>query len=237
MTTPVQMPRGWQSSLLSALGAPPSDTEDEIFLDNWFDIEHGAPPANPESLTGGYNEGGAFNPFDTTLRAKGSSSYNSVGVQNYPSFKEGEAATVATLEEPQYKSLLAELRSGHASVAALERTEDASPWGTAFPSPSNAELPVPKTSSAIAPHVTKAELASFWSQIGQGVVNPGITGAKAGSAISGLLNTSSWKGLLLELAFIGGGIGILALGAATLAKGPTEKAAETAGKVAPLAVA
>jgi hypothetical protein len=44
------------------------------------------------------NTGAAFNPLATTLAAPGATSFNTVGVRNYPSLESGLAATVATLQ-------------------------------------------------------------------------------------------------------------------------------------------
>lgn len=254
MTTAAQMPSGWQPSLLRAIGAPPGDVEDAIFFDNWFDIEHGYPSGNPSAETGGFDQGGKFNPFDTTLGAPGATNYNAVGVKNYPTAKVGIEATASTLEEPQYAELLRELRSGHASVRQLEEAEDASPWGTAFAVPSNEALAVPKSSAATAPHVTTAELTNWKKSIlpllgpvGAGMAAGEATGGAAKKAlgavgsIASAFNPANWKRLVLEGIFVVGGLAIAGVGLAVMAKGPAERGAQRASsaaeKAAPLALA
>lgn len=126
------MPAGWQDAILSDLGAP--DTKPNIdFETAWADAEHG-----DTDRWGGVDEGGKYNPFDTTLPGPaGTTTYNSAGVENYPSANVGIEETVATLEEAPYAQLVTALRSGTASQSQLETIENATPWGTHF-SPSNA---------------------------------------------------------------------------------------------------
>jgi hypothetical protein len=76
-------------------------------------------------------EGGnaQYNPLNTTLNLglPGETVYNSAGVQNYPSYQAGVTATVKTLEEPQYQSVIANLNS---SSTAFDSSVRSSPWGT-----------------------------------------------------------------------------------------------------------
>jgi hypothetical protein len=69
------------------------------------------------------------NPLDTTLREPGSRSVNSVGVQAYPSWQEGLAATIATLRGGPYGPILAALAAGN-DARAVASAVAASPWGT-----------------------------------------------------------------------------------------------------------
>lgn len=121
------MPSNWEQELEGELGAPDAPATKEFF-DAWAQEEHGS----VDGPWGGYDQGGAFNPFDTTLGEPGATDYNSVGVKSYTSEAQGLEATASTLEEAPYANLLADIRSG-ASLATLEQAEDASPWGTAFP--------------------------------------------------------------------------------------------------------
>ncbi|MDQ6838001.1 MAG: C40 family peptidase, partial [Actinomycetota bacterium] len=84
-----------------------------------------------------------FNPFDTTQIEQGATPYNTNGgdpVENYPDYRTGLAATVATLEpgghpSPLYTGILAALQAG-TSTQAVEDAVTASPWGTRrFPDP------------------------------------------------------------------------------------------------------
>lgn len=56
--------------------------------------------------------GGKNNPLNTTEQMPGSTTFNSVGVQNYPSPAEGVAATVKTLNNGLYGDLLQAFDSG-----------------------------------------------------------------------------------------------------------------------------
>lgn len=57
--------------------------------------------------------GGVNNPLNTTLRMPGSSSFNSVGVQNYGSLSTGILATARTLLGGGYSDLIAAFKSGN----------------------------------------------------------------------------------------------------------------------------
>lgn len=61
----------------------------------------------------------ANNPLDTTLPSVGATDYNSTGVKNYPSFKAGIAATVATLEEGRYTQFRDVLRGSDTTAMAM----------------------------------------------------------------------------------------------------------------------
>lgn len=56
--------------------------------------------------------GGANNPLNTTLRMPGSTSFNSVGVQNFSNMSIGATATVRTLLGGGYGDVLSALHSG-----------------------------------------------------------------------------------------------------------------------------
>lgn len=70
----------------------------------------------------------ADNPDDTTQPEPGATTYNWVGVRNYPSWAVGIAATVTTLRNGYYGPVLDALAAGDAQtiVTAWAR----SPWGT-----------------------------------------------------------------------------------------------------------
>lgn len=90
------------NAVLKTLGAPVTPANDNSMV-AW---------ANHEGVwPGGPNKGGLWNLFNTTLAEPGSSAYNSVGVQNYPTEAVGVIATVATLEVG-YPNIVAALRSG-----------------------------------------------------------------------------------------------------------------------------
>jgi hypothetical protein len=58
--------------------------------------------------------GGRWNPLNTTRPAPGSSSFNSVGVQNYPSMAVGAQATADSIRNGRYPSIVAAFQSGSA---------------------------------------------------------------------------------------------------------------------------
>lgn len=76
-------------------------------------------------------EGGkaTYNPFNTTLKLPGSTSYNAVGVQNYATPGDGVTATVRTLKNGKYDAVLSLLRS-NAAPTDVAKAILASPWGT-----------------------------------------------------------------------------------------------------------
>lgn len=76
-------------------------------------------------------EGGkaAFNPFNTTQKAEGATNYNSVGVKNYTSAEQGVAATVKTITNGRYESIINSLKMDKPPMETAEALV-ASPWGT-----------------------------------------------------------------------------------------------------------
>lgn len=87
----------WSKSLLASGGFPQT-------------------PANIGSINAWQQReggGGQNNPLNTTQKMPGSTSFNSVGVQNYPSMQEGVRATLITLHNGRYNDILMRLRSGN----------------------------------------------------------------------------------------------------------------------------
>ncbi len=70
-----------------------------------------------------------YNPLATTRREPGSTCYNAVCVRHYPDFETGVAATVATLNQASFASIVDSLR---AAAVTDRRTVDAAlrRWGT-----------------------------------------------------------------------------------------------------------
>ena len=102
----------WASSLLSALGAPASDSNVSALL-TWSRFEGGH-----------WKNSAAYNPLNTTLNRPGSSSMNSVGVKRYTSWEQGIDATVSTLlgnrsKERGYAAIVDALRSDAGASAVL----------------------------------------------------------------------------------------------------------------------
>jgi len=88
-------------NILSALGAPRTATNLRI-LAAWMGYEHGW-----QSDPMAYN-----NPMNTTMPAPGATNFNSVGVKKYPSAGEGIRATINTLQNGDYPTLVQALQAG-----------------------------------------------------------------------------------------------------------------------------
>lgn len=94
----------------------------------------GAPvtAANERRLSAWAQEEGTsarFNPFATTKAGPpGTSSFNSVGVKNYPSAAAGVAATAATLLQPNMSVIVSALRNPNETDAQFAAALGSSPW-------------------------------------------------------------------------------------------------------------
>lgn len=79
-------------------------------------------------------EGGTakYNPLNTTLPWKNSTTYNAAGVKNYATGADGIAATAATLENGLYNGILRDLRAGRKTAAEIVNGNAAEfdKWGT-----------------------------------------------------------------------------------------------------------
>lgn len=76
-------------------------------------------------------EGGTAtnNPLNTTQPESGTSNYNSVGVKNYGTWKQGLQATLTTLKNGNYPQVLDALKQGN-NAGAVADAVGHSPWGT-----------------------------------------------------------------------------------------------------------
>lgn len=93
-------PPSFATALLTAIGAPITKANVKSLVD-W------------QAMEGGNWENTAhYNPLNTTLNEPGATSMNSVGVKSYTSWKQGLAATVATLDSHDYADIIAALKSG-----------------------------------------------------------------------------------------------------------------------------
>ena len=88
------------ASLLGALGAP-NTAANQSSLASWFRHEFGSWPPSA-----------ANNPMATTQNESGATTFNSIGVKNYPNALTGVKATAATLNNGLYPGIVAALRSG-----------------------------------------------------------------------------------------------------------------------------
>ena len=110
-------PSSWAAALLSAGGWPPTA------------CNLGAIEAWEAAEGGNWENSAAYNPLDTTEPESGSSTMNSAGVRAYPSWQEGFAATLTTLDNGNYPGILSALSAGN-SAQAVANAVAASPWGT-----------------------------------------------------------------------------------------------------------
>lgn len=107
----------WLHKLYDALGVPHTNRNAWAGV-SWIRAEGGE--AN-------------WNPLNTTQKMPGSTDYNSVGVQEYPDFETGLAATVKTITQTNpelgYAEILHHLRRSDPARQTLKAVE-ASSWGT-----------------------------------------------------------------------------------------------------------
>lgn len=88
----------------------------------WEDVLADIPDVAPSAITedigelAGWsqNEGTSAenNPLATTVKEPGSTQFNSTGVQNFPNPTVGEEATAQTLQQSQYRNIVADLQTG-----------------------------------------------------------------------------------------------------------------------------
>lgn len=107
----------WARTLLQSLGYRQTNANVTAML-AWMNAEGG-----------NWNNSATYNPLNTTQRMSGSHSMNSVGVQAYTSWQQGLQATVKTLRNGYYGSILSALKAG-ASAQAVANAVVSSPWGT-----------------------------------------------------------------------------------------------------------
>jgi hypothetical protein len=107
---------GWAAAVLADIPAP-ATAQNVKFLTDWHGFEL---------------SGAQYNPLNTTQREPGSTSFNSVGVQNYPTPKVGATATAHTLTNGFYGNIVAALKEGNPYVypdrAAVG--QEITTWGT-----------------------------------------------------------------------------------------------------------
>lgn len=103
----------WGQAFCQRLGVPAS-LQNDLFFRAWAQAEGG---------------NAAYNPFNTTQRMPGSTSYNSTGVQNYVSAAQGFEATVKTIQNGQYNNILSALAVGTSAKNTALALKN-SPWGT-----------------------------------------------------------------------------------------------------------
>lgn len=105
--------------LLAGVGIKKPSAGDLTFVEEWETAEGG-----------NWNNSAVANPLNTTLKEKGSVNYQTgapgSGVQRYPSWAEGLAATITTLKGSAYTGIVSALKNNNPAEAltALQ----ASPW-------------------------------------------------------------------------------------------------------------
>lgn len=110
-------PTSWAQALLGDLGDA-ATAADVQAITAWERAEGGH-----------WSNSARFNPLNTTEREPGSWPMNPVGVQAYPNWAEGFAATLATLRNGRYGGILAALAAGNCAPCVADAV-GASPWGT-----------------------------------------------------------------------------------------------------------
>lgn len=78
----------------------------------------------------GENTTAENNPLATTQPEPGTSDFNYAHVKNYPTFNEGVAATIQTLTNGFYPTVLAYLHDPNSTADQILNAVAASPWGT-----------------------------------------------------------------------------------------------------------
>jgi hypothetical protein len=107
----------WAKDFLSRLGVPATPENEKVIV-AW------------EHAEGGHFVNDAhFNPLNTTLRQPGSTSINGAGVQTYPDYETGMAATLTTIRANYYAAVITALAAGNNPQGVIDAI-DASPWGT-----------------------------------------------------------------------------------------------------------
>lgn len=238
-------------AVLLAIGAPVNSANVSALL-SWMNAEGG-----------NWNNTARYNPLNTTLPYNGSTTMsggNSAGVQAYGSWADGLAATVRTLNGGYYAAIIAALKNS-AGCGAVAGAVASSPWGTGSfscnQSVTDAQvqqaqadpgaLIAPTTvggggsssggaSSSGAPDATTAGLNA---NPGDFFGIPGLLGSGAAAAFAPIWNDA--KKFILIGGFVSAGLALAVAGVIILAEKPvaeaTDEAADTAGKLAPLAMA
>lgn len=106
----------WARELLAKLGIK-ATTANVTAMKAWMLAEGG-----------NWNNTAKYNPLNTTQNMPGASSMNSVGVKAYTSWEQGFEATVKTLKNGYYPSILSALRGG--SAKDIVKAVVNSVWGT-----------------------------------------------------------------------------------------------------------
>jgi murein DD-endopeptidase MepM/ murein hydrolase activator NlpD len=187
----------WQSQILGAPGInAPLTRQNFNALDAWQRAEGGT---------------ALNNPFNTTQTMPGSTAYNNVpgtaGVQNYSTPGQGIAATIATLTNGRYGSILDALRQGN-NAQAVASAVGASPWGTSGRLMSQilggSPVPAPTTPGAAA--TLPAGITPPSTTIPSPSLPSSLTSPSLGLGILGGLQSGNLVGGIMSGLAMGGGL-------------------------------
>ena len=159
----------FSTDILNKLGAPVTP-ENLAGLEDWANWEggvvNGLANANQNPI-------GAYNPWDTTMPWSGATNINSVGVKAYSSLSDGEAATLATLNQANMKPIRDVLMSGNASLSDIEAAIASTPWGTKFggSSGANSNSQAGSTLADLSSQISTALTEQFGGQYAQAFLN------------------------------------------------------------------
>jgi len=110
----------WAKQFLTNLGKPVTQ-QNIAAITTWMAYEGGQ-----------WNNSAHYNPLNTTQPEAGAVPINSVGVESYVSFNQGMQATIDTINNGRYKSILSALSTGNNTAGVLSAVNH-SPWGTQIP--------------------------------------------------------------------------------------------------------
>ena len=207
---PGHTPSDWAKSFLQGLGAPTTPGNVNLVVD-WENRESG----------GG---GGLYNPLNSVLPTPNSSPANSAGVQNYTSYEEGLAASVATFSQTQWAAVVQALRAndqGGAIVAIEQEYQGWDPNFTLTGAPPQGVLNEPGASGGGATSTGAASSGSagfYGCPEGKVFDGPSILGARIyltkceGRALLGAISIAG-GGLLMLV-----GLGFVAVGSSRVGK-------------------
>jgi hypothetical protein len=116
-------PNQYIDDFLTAIGAPQTSAAEDA-LTAWGNLE-----------SGGKYPGAAFNPWNSELNYPGARDFNSAGVKNYATYKDGIAASARTFSTGTWKPLGDLLKSGSYSFTDIANEVNAvgGKWGAQWP--------------------------------------------------------------------------------------------------------
>lgn len=203
------------SAVLAGLGAQQAPASSLAALEAWQAAEGGAGPqyGNPANSA-------AYNPWNTTLAVPGSSTVAggpaaAAGVQAYQSWGQGIAATVQTLQEPQYATVASDLVTG-APAPVTEAAILSSPWGTKSIAGMTAGGQAPTSANAATSPVSSSTSTSTAGSSSSGNLLSQVSGSSAG--VLGSIFAPTLK-VGLSIVLVLGALALLVLGVSRLFPG------------------